>query len=176
MLWSHQWSAFWKNSWWVAQVLGGHIVKWIVKEPRGVLSQSTHWILCRVNCESDQGFLSQSAWWVLFGVNCERTQGFLSQSTHWALCWALFKSIHPVPSEYWVGKLFQNPELTHHVPTGYMTPCPQCEEEQQAREEECRGVLTFHAEVNILGLIQLRSTRLLLLDMMLLVRRGPSLD
>ena len=82
------------------------------------LSQSAHWALCWVNCESDQGFLSQSAWWVLFGVNCERTQGFLSQSTHWALCWALFKSIHPVPSEYWVGKLFQNPQWTHHVPTG----------------------------------------------------------
>ena len=27
--------SFWKNSWWVAQVLDGHIVKWIVKEPRG---------------------------------------------------------------------------------------------------------------------------------------------
>ena len=50
------------------------------------------------------------------------------------------------------------------------------EEEQQVREEECMGVLTFHAEVERAWADQLLSMRLLLLGTMLQVRRGPSLD
>ena len=44
----------------------------------------------------------------------------------WANGWVLFESAHHLPAGYEPGKLFQNPQLTHNVPTGYIVLCPQC--------------------------------------------------
>ena len=44
----------------------------------------------------------------------------------WANGWVLFECAHYLPAGYELGKLFQNPQLTHNVPTGYIALCPQC--------------------------------------------------
>ena len=44
----------------------------------------------------------------------------------WANGWVLFESAHHVPAGYELGELFQNPQLTHNVPTGYIALRPQC--------------------------------------------------
>ena len=43
----------------------------------------------------------------------------------WANGWVLFESAHHLPAGYELGKLFQNPQLTHNVPTGYIAVRPQ---------------------------------------------------
>ena len=45
----------------------------------------------------------------------------------WANGCVLFESAHYLPAGYELGKLFQNPQLTHNVPTGYIALCPQWE-------------------------------------------------
>ena len=42
--------------------------------------------------------------------------------------WILFKRAHHLPTGFVVGKLFQNPQCTHNVPTGYIPLHPQCVE------------------------------------------------
>ena len=44
----------------------------------------------------------------------------------WANGWVLFESAHHLPAGYEPGKLFQNPQLTHNVSTGYIALRPQC--------------------------------------------------
>ena len=44
----------------------------------------------------------------------------------WANGWVLFESAYHLPAGYELGELFQNPQLTHNVPTGYIALCPQC--------------------------------------------------
>ena len=44
----------------------------------------------------------------------------------WANGWVLFECAHYLPTGYEPGKLFQNPQLTHNVPTEYIALCPQC--------------------------------------------------
>ena len=46
----------------------------------------------------------------------------------WANGWVLFECAHYLPAGYEPGKLFQNPQLTHNVPTGYIALRPQWEE------------------------------------------------
>ena len=43
----------------------------------------------------------------------------------WANGWVLFECAHYLPAGYELGKLFQNPQLTHNVPTGYIALHPQ---------------------------------------------------
>ena len=44
----------------------------------------------------------------------------------WANGWVLFECAHYLPAGYEPGELFQNPQLTHNVPTGYIALRPQC--------------------------------------------------
>ena len=44
----------------------------------------------------------------------------------WANGWVLFESAHHLPAGYELGELFQNPQLNHNVPTGYIVLRPQC--------------------------------------------------
>ena len=46
----------------------------------------------------------------------------------WANGWVLFECACHLPAGYELGKLFQNPQLTHNVPTGYIALHPQWEE------------------------------------------------
>ena len=53
--------------------------------------------------------------------------------------WVLFKRTHHLSTGFMVGKLFQNPQCTHNVPTGYMPLRPQCEDPQDAAQEVDRA-------------------------------------
>ena len=44
----------------------------------------------------------------------------------WVNGWVLFESAHHLPVGYELGELFQNPQLTHNAPTGYIALHPQC--------------------------------------------------
>ena len=69
----------------------------------------------------------------------------------WANGWVLFESAHHLPAGYKLGKLFQNPQLTHNVPTGYIALCPQCEGVIQSMSDKlCRcGDRELSVEVRI---------------------------
>ena len=45
----------------------------------------------------------------------------------WENRWVFFESVHYLPTGYEPGKLFQNPQLTHNVPIGYIALHPQCQ-------------------------------------------------
>ena len=46
----------------------------------------------------------------------------------WANGWVLFECAYYLPAGYEPGELFQNPQLTHNVPTGYIALRPQWKE------------------------------------------------
>ena len=85
--------------------------------------------------------MSQVNWWALFendqyvpaGYFTGQIGGYFSKVTTiyllglgWANGWVLFECAHYLPAGYEPGELFQNPQSTHNVPTGYIALCPQC--------------------------------------------------
>jgi len=84
--------------------------------------------------------MSQANWWALFkndqyvpaGYFAGQIGGYFSKvptiyllGLGWVNGWVLFESAHHVAAGYELGELFQNPQLTHNVPTGYIALCPQ---------------------------------------------------
>ena len=85
--------------------------------------------------------MSQANWWALFendqyvpaGYFTGQIGGYFSKvptiyllGLGWANGWVLFECAHYIPAGHEPGELFQNPQLTHNVPTGYIVLCPQC--------------------------------------------------
>jgi len=60
----------------------------------------------------------------------------------WVNGWVLFESAHYLPAGYEPGELFQNPQLTHNVPTGYIALCPQWIYDRKADSHERYGVVS----------------------------------
>ena len=84
--------------------------------------------------------MSQANWWALFendqyipaGYFAGQIGGYFSKAPTiyllglgWANGWVLFECAHYLPAGYELGKLFQNPQLTHNAPTGYIALRPQ---------------------------------------------------
>ena len=84
--------------------------------------------------------MSQANWWALFennqyipaGYFAGQIGGYFSKAPTiyllglgWANGWVLFECAHYLPAGYELGKLFQNPQLTHNVPIGYIALRPQ---------------------------------------------------
>ena len=125
--------SLWEN-WATLRVCCGYFTK----NPVGTL-----WLNCWAHCERTQRVLSQNTLWVLCGQFTKEQRGFV-QKVPTGFCagyfvkvpttyllgisqanwWALFESTHYLPTGYEPGKLFQNPQLTHNVPTGYIALHP----------------------------------------------------
>jgi len=86
--------------------------------------------------------MSQANWWALFkndqyvlaGCFTGQIGGYFSKvptiyllGLGWVNGWVLFESAHYLSAGYELGKLFQNPQCTHNVSTGYIALRPQCE-------------------------------------------------
>ena len=124
----------------------GSIFPQTLKEP-SKCPLGTFWSNWWAHCERTQRVLSQNTLLVLSGHFLKEQRGFV-QKVPTGFCagyflkvpttyllgmsqanwWALFENDQYLPAGYELGKLFQNPQLTHNVPTGYIALHPQWEE------------------------------------------------
>ena len=138
--------SLWEN-WATLRVYCGYFIK----NPLGTF-WSNWWVHCEHFVKEWSEFvqkvpttyllgMSQANWWALFENDQDLPAGyfagqidgyFLKVPTFyplglgWANGWVIFESAHYLPAGYELDKLFQNPQLTHNVPTGYIALRPQC--------------------------------------------------
>ena len=115
-------SSYPAGKWWALLQSTQHNTWWVIfEQTHFVLSQSVHNV--------PRGYFVKD---VPAGYFAGKMGGYFSKEPTiyllglgWANGWVLFESAHYLPTGYEPGKLFQNPQLTHNVPTGYIALCPQ---------------------------------------------------
>ena len=117
-------SILWKNSQWVAQILGGYIVNKIVKETR-VFFHKEPTGFCAVFFSNVITMWSLgtlwSKWVFFFKCNHNLIPGYMVIKVGFS-----FQKTQHVPRGFLLSKVLKKSQFNHHVNPGYMHSCPQC--------------------------------------------------